>query len=178
MAIASQQPITVIDQRVARHHWYPRGLILERGGRPNSWLRRDATRSQRDPTWPAAGLDLRRVDADRAALIFAGGLRPSDALAPLLQHDLAPHVATPARIASAGACWSGWVHPVARRPCSGPSAPDAALREVGLDGAAIRVVLRASRSGLATIFMTSPSRGEAKTLVQLRPAARRWTPVR
>ena len=33
--------------------------------------------------------DLRRVDADGAPFVFAGGLRLGDALALLLQHDLA-----------------------------------------------------------------------------------------
>ena len=46
---------------------------------------RDRRGTQLGPQLP----DLRRVDADRAALVLARGLRLGDALALALQHDLA-----------------------------------------------------------------------------------------
>ena len=47
----------------------------------------EALRDRRRAKLARQSLDLRRVNADGASFVFAGGLRPGDALALPLQHD-------------------------------------------------------------------------------------------
>ena len=79
---ANTSPERILDDGGYKVALYERAV--DRAPRDAEMLR-DCSGAQRGPQLP----DLRCIDADRASLVLAGGLRLGDALALAFQHDLA-----------------------------------------------------------------------------------------